>query len=105
MQIFQNYDWTGNVRELRNEIERICTLHDVDTILPEHLSTRLLDIADSKKIKLSGNLRNSVDDFERELIQIELKKNGGNIQQAAKTLGISRQTLYDKLKKHSLMFS
>ena len=91
------YDWPGNIRELRNTLERavvlaegeIVTLHD----LPDKFRTLDLEgIATS-------SLRQALDDYEREYIRRSLTESKGNKEATATRLGIDLATLYRKLKK------
>ncbi|MCR4424815.1 MAG: sigma 54-interacting transcriptional regulator [Firmicutes bacterium] len=100
------YDWPGNVRELKNIIQRVITLHD------KHLVTSadLQGILDFPPDFLScsehggacpGNLREVVNDLEVETVLAALEECHGNKSLAAKRLGISRVTLWRKLKNRS----
>ena len=104
-----NYSWPGNVRELKNVIERAMLLEAEDEILPEHLPPEITGAEDSEVF----NADNEVDPFEKlyplslkdaEKILIEktLARTGGNKSQAAKILGISRQTLREKVKQYEI---
>ncbi|MEO0137451.1 MAG: sigma-54 dependent transcriptional regulator [candidate division WOR-3 bacterium] len=81
----QNYSWPGNVRELKHIIERAAILADSYYIKPEHINLPGIKIEPLKKLE----------DIE---IKKALKECKGNISEAAKRLGISRATLYRKLK-------
>ncbi|WZL72322.1 sigma 54-interacting transcriptional regulator [Clostridiaceae bacterium 35-E11] len=94
LDILMNYHWPGNVRELENVIERILVFADQGVILPEHLPEYML----SEKFDISLCNKYSLDQIEQKIIQNALKENNGNITKTAKTLGISRNTLYNKLK-------
>jgi DNA-binding NtrC family response regulator len=99
------YDWPGNVRELKNVIERAMLLDADDELLSEHLPAELLGTGhgQSGKSKSSASLLDSFFPMtlkEMEKIQIErtLAQTDGNKSRAANILGISRQTLREKLK-------
>ncbi|MCX7996045.1 MAG: sigma-54 dependent transcriptional regulator [candidate division WOR-3 bacterium] len=85
LDLLQDYSWPGNVRELKHVIERAAVLADTYYIKPEHLSLPGIKIEPLKKLE----------DTE---IKKALKECKGNISEAAKRLGISRSTLYRKLK-------
>ena len=112
MKIFRNYSWPGNVREFRNVIEGAFNLCEgpiiVSSELPPYLLASFDDRvdyssntfnADTKKI--AGNLKENVDYYEKSLI-VEAISNNKKLSSAAKQLGISRQTLNQKMKKFSL---
>lgn len=100
--IFTGYEWTGNVRELRNVIERASILEDGDTITSKHLPVDLLGKGggehDRKGIVLpAGGI--PLDMVEFELAKQAIERTDGNLTQAAKLLSISRDQLRYKLKK------
>jgi DNA-binding NtrC family response regulator len=97
MQSLLAYDWPGNIRELRNTIERAVVLADGDLItihdLPDKFRT--LDIEGIP----TSSLRQALDNFERDYIKRGLAECKGNKEAAAVKLGIDLATLYRKLKK------
>jgi len=90
------YNWPGNVRELENVIQRALHLCRGKTIKPEHLGLHVRAKARNKST--GGTLR----DMEQKLITDTLAQLSGNMAQAAKSLGISRATLYRKVKEYEL---
>lgn len=90
-----HYSWPGNVRELENKLSRAAITCTNQIIEPEDLS-----LSASSAIGLS--LKDARDVFEREFIINVLRQAQFNISEAAKIAGISRPTLYDLLKKHSV---
>ncbi len=98
-----NYSWPGNVRELRNLIERITILtQGVDeekilNIIKESL-TQYNEKQFSLNETLSVPLREARENFEKEYLITQLKKNGGNISKTAKFVGMERSALHRKLK-------
>jgi DNA-binding NtrC family response regulator len=101
MQILQKYDWPGNVRELRNVLESASAVCDADQIEPKHLiffKPRRRDPT-VDKLPLAGKTLESI---ERAAIAQTLEHCGGNKTRAARALGISPSTLYEKVKKYSL---
>jgi sigma-54 dependent transcriptional regulator, acetoin dehydrogenase operon transcriptional activator AcoR len=106
MLLLLNYDWPGNARELRNTIERMVLLNDKPVItsdhLPENIKTKLIvKHGDAKSGEISPQeivLKNA------EALEIEeaLRKTYGNKSAAANLLGISRGTLYNKIKEYGL---
>ncbi|MCD4818526.1 MAG: sigma 54-interacting transcriptional regulator [Candidatus Cloacimonetes bacterium] len=96
LRILKSYDYPGNVRELKNIIERSLINCDKDELLFEHLN--LDNISSLPDIKISMNLLEN----EKNTIRLALKKANFNQTKAAKILNISRQTLIRKMKKHNL---
>jgi DNA-binding NtrC family response regulator len=88
------YPWPGNVRELRNVVERAKILCDGDEILPEHLNLPANTGSDSAA---ASTATSSLADMEWRMIQSSLRSHGGNKTAAARSLGISLRTLYNKL--------
>jgi transcriptional regulator with PAS, ATPase and Fis domain len=104
----ERYDWPGNVRELRNRIERVVLLRDdavvrtADLELPE--PERRVEIRDGAE-GLSVELPEQgfkLDDLEREVLSQSLERHKGNVSRAARFLGITRQTLIYRMRKHGL---
>ncbi|MEL7118338.1 MAG: sigma-54 dependent transcriptional regulator [Bacteroidota bacterium] len=87
------YHWPGNVRALKHSIERAVILSEAQMLGPDDF---LLE--SSPQIK-AANLEISIEEMEQLMIQNALKKHQGNYSAAAQQLGISRQTLYNKIKK------
>ena len=89
------YRWPGNVRQLRNAVQRACLLCRGDVILPEHLPPQIATVAEADSpADDSGRLSQ----VERATILATLEECGGNRTQTAKKLGISRRTLIYKLR-------
>ncbi len=88
-----HYDWPGNVRELQNLVERLSTTVKGHTIYPKNLSVFSMT---KKEIKDMA-LKEAVDLFEKQFIEEALARSGGNRLEAAKMLGIHRNTLLKKL--------
>jgi two-component system response regulator AauR len=88
VQDLQLHDWPGNVRELRNMAERHVLGLDV--------------LLDQEKPLHRLTLGESVDAFERMLIEQELQRQNGNLSRTAELLGLARTTLHDKLRRHGL---
>ena len=96
------YNWPGNVRQLRNVIERAVALSRLDTITIDDLPDKILDHRDDRLI-VGGNDPDeltTLDDVERRYIIHVLKTLDGNKTLAAKTLGLDRKTLYRKLARY-----
>ena len=96
LDLLVNYGWPGNVRELENTIQRALHLCSGRRIKPEHLG---LTAAPGDAVDISpGTLR----EMEQKMIVSTLARTGGNMAKAAKGLGISRATLYRKVKEYEL---
>lgn len=93
----QAYAWPGNIRELKNVLERALLLAHGNRIQPEHLMG--LDTAPASPAPETATLTGNIKTAERNHIMAVLARTGGNMVKAAKLLGISRATLYRKLQK------
>jgi DNA-binding NtrC family response regulator len=95
------YQWPGNVRELKNAIERACALAPGPTITSDDLSFITQKAGEENSLVpaqlLAMTLPAAVEAVERALIRNALAITGNNRADAARRLGISRQTLYSKL--------
>ena len=103
MSAFLGYDWPGNTRELENVMERLVLLSEGNTLdaanlLPEIGPVRTVETAEGFKGKVEGAAHAT----EKLLIAEGLEKSGGNRTRAAEILGISRRTLYKKMKDYGL---
>lgn len=99
-EIFLNYNWQGNVRELENVVERAVVIEDADEItvasLPPHIrGAENQSEPTDQEIKSLGQL-------EKEHIIRTLKATDGNRSKTARLLGIDRKTLYDKIKRYGI---
>lgn len=93
----ENYLWPGNIRELQHAIEKAVILADGNELQPSDFYMK--DHSGGK----SANIENmSLDEAEQLLISTSLKRNGGNMSAVAAELGITRPTLYSKIKKYGL---
>jgi len=96
----RTYEWPGNVRELENIISRACALATCD-ILDESLVFTLPDDRPATE-EPSGFLNITLKDNQKTLILKALKQNNGNFSRTASQLGISRTTLWRRLKKFKI---
>ncbi len=110
---FKQYEWPGNVRELRNVIERAIILEDREFIsrrcLPHGITadTKPADNSHMPLQKIDNDLTfhlpvegRTLDKIERSCLKQALAHSGGNVTRAAALLGITRDTLRYRLKKH-----
>jgi two-component system response regulator AtoC len=95
----ENHDWPGNIRELRNVIERAALIAHGDEITEEDLQ---LAPAAVEAPSSSGSLHADVDALEKRRILEALEACGGNQTRAAQKLGISRGTLVSRLKQYGI---
>jgi len=99
MRSLQEYAWPGNIRELRNVVERMLlfaedgavTAETVQTALPSHLGTSA-----NPSIATTGTLAERVEQVERQMILDEIKRHNHHITNTAKALGLERSHLYKK---------
>ena len=101
MQVLERYDWPGNVRELRNVMERV---DDRGQGRARSTSAELPPLANPPRRRAraaAGGLTpgTTVDEAERQLIEVTLQHTGGNKTRAAEMLGISLKTLHNKLNR------
>ena len=97
VEAMQNYSWPGNVRELRNLVERmilLCADGSVDLTCVQSALPKLQ--GGPVPARASGTLSERVEDFEREIILTELKRNQFHVTNTAKALGLERSHLYKK---------
>lgn len=97
-EILLKYSWHGNIRQLENAIvAAVCSLNNGEEIEVNHLPKIILKDTQKKTI-------NSIMETETELIKNAIKASGGNIKEAAKILGISRATIYRKIKEKEIQY-
>jgi DNA-binding NtrC family response regulator len=87
------YKWPGNIRELQHTIEKAVILSESSILKPEDFYLKSSDRA------MINGTNPTLEEAEYRLIKEALERNGGNFSAAADQLGITRQTLYNKLKK------
>jgi arginine utilization regulatory protein len=110
MKVFEEYTWPGNVRELEHLVESTMNLIDKDTVdlddIQYYFDKRLKLAAMNSETPLEDiptrDLSDSVDKYEKNLIVKALKASKGNISMAARTLGLPKQTMHNKIKKHNI---
>jgi DNA-binding NtrC family response regulator len=94
----QGYAWPGNIRELRNVVERLMLLASDGQVTGETVSATLPSnsVSPGAAFAASGPLADRVQAYEREVILAELKRNQNHITNTAKALGLERSHLYKK---------
>ena len=88
------HSWEGNIRELQNTIEKAVIMCDGDVIAPDHL-----ELHTSQR---HLNESQTLEEMERQTIANAIAQCAGNLSQVAQQLGITRQTLYNKIKRYGL---
>jgi DNA-binding NtrC family response regulator len=106
-ELLRSYNWPGNIRELRNLVERLVVLEIADEILPKHLPGWLIGPSSASSPAPDGKFTLpesgiSLDDVEKDLILQALERTKNNKAQAAKLLRISYDTLRYQVKKYGL---
>ncbi|MBN1296864.1 sigma-54-dependent Fis family transcriptional regulator [bacterium] len=102
MKILESYAWPGNIRELRNEVERLVIMTSARVIEPEDLRRefqRRVDPAGMAVLVECIELKEAREKFERAFIAQQLERSQWNITQAAESLGIERSNLHRKIKQ------
>ena len=101
-QAILRYNWPGNVRQLESAVEQAVHLSEGGVLLPEHFGIeKFTSFFHSSSLSESGTQR-TLEEIESQAIVDTLANVGGNICKAALTLGISRPTIYRKLKKYGI---
>ena len=112
--LMEEYSWPGNIREMRNVIERICIMNYGPTLLPEYLPLEIRGITppsppitaqkqdQTVQLPIDNGLDDAVMNFEKNIIRLALEKTGGNVLQTATMLKIPRGTLRYKMDKYEL---
>jgi DNA-binding NtrC family response regulator len=91
-----NYQWPGNIRELQHSIEKAVILSDSSVLNPSDFSFNVMSKG------LTDNNNTTLEEMEKKLIADSIKRHDNNLSIVASRLGITRQTLYNKLKKYDL---
>ncbi len=118
---FKEYLWEGNVRELKNVIEYACTIktsgkitiHDlpsymfnqrtIETVVSQEQVLSSKQLAAEAFMKPGTSLKSQLNVLEKEILKMTFIRNRYNISKTSDELKISRQTLYNKLKKYELL--
>jgi transcriptional regulator with PAS, ATPase and Fis domain len=97
LELIQQHDWPGNVRQLQHSMERAVLMADERKIMPRDIfpdAYASTSAKESKRLTLS----------EREILIIKesIQRNGGNLSKASRELGVARSTLYNKMKTYGI---
>ena len=98
-QALLNYSWPGNVRELKNTIERTCIMTLGSTVSGHNIFPQHAEFDNKEK---NITLKTFLQSRERSYIDISLKENDWHIIKTASTLGISRKSLWEKMKRYDI---
>ena len=88
------HSWEGNIRELQHTMEKAVIMCEEDIIKPEHIELHTTTHPTTEA--------QTLEEMERQLIANAIEQCGGNLSQVATKLGITRQTLYNKIKRYGL---
>ncbi len=105
LQQLLDYNWPGNVRELENYVEQLVNFNgkiSLDTFQNQKINDSAQNNTNSVMIDFESSSDFTLKDLEKRHIAICIKKHFGNMTKAAKELGISRNTLYQKTKKYDI---
>lgn len=115
LKVFQSYNWPGNVRQLENELERLVLLtEEGGEMRAGQISPYILGVAgqepmpeegETEPLPLDGgnlDIRDNLQRLEQRLIQAALDRNDANRTHAARTLGITRQSLLERMKRYGI---
>lgn len=89
------YGWPGNIRELQHAVEKAVILSKEDVITGDEFTL-------TTPATLPTSFTGTLEDMEKRLIRNAIERNAGNMSAVAAELGITRQTLYNKVKKYEL---
>ena len=93
----RGYHWPGNIRELQHAIEKAVILCEGSVIRPKDILVK-----QTWQPQETTAIVQNLEEVERQAIETAIRQNQGNLTAAAEQLGISRQTLYNKLKRFKL---
>ena len=106
----QNYDWPGNVRELASTIrvslqtsqgDRV-EVGEIDKIINSGRKPSDQDFRNAPVISSNRTLKEDIEQVDKKKIETILKNNSGNVSKSAAILGISRETLHNKIRKYNI---
>lgn len=100
LKCLMDYSWPGNVRELENAVERAMVTCKNRVLSDDDFTFLEQPAARKQSWSVPDNL--PLCDIEKQVIVATIKRTGGNIKEAASSLGIDRSTLYDKIRKYGI---
>lgn len=103
MEVMKNYLWPGNIRELKNLVERLVIMTPGSKIKKSDLPLYIADIGKKgKDFAALGDLKDAKAAFEEEFIRSKLEENGGNVTKTAEAIGLERTNLHRKIKSYGI---
>ncbi len=105
-EIFENYNWPGNIRELENVIDRAIAVADTSWItmsdLPSYLQSTHTNLVEHVPALYDKKKEQGIREIEYECLLDLLKRNYGNIREVARKMGVARSTVYNKIIKYKI---
>ena len=105
--ILRDHPWPGNIRQLRNVLRTAIALSDGQTVqaedLPDDVLEAVEEACDADAIEHRGERDDPLADAERRALLAALDQHGGNVSRTASSLGVSRNTLYRKMRRHGIV--
>ena len=99
MDALQQYSWPGNIRELRNVLERAVLIAEHNHLTAHHLQFQNSTYIGQSPLR---NVTGTLKQMERAYINLVLQDEGGSIDRSARRLGIPRSSLYNKMKRFDI---
>jgi DNA-binding NtrC family response regulator len=105
LNLFDEFQWPGNVRQLRNEVQRAVAMASPGGLITPDLLSPVFAAAadravDSGKMTIrTSNMARAVETLERDMIESALELAAGNISETARSLGLTRRGLYLKMQR------
>ncbi len=99
-EMLSSYEWPGNIRELRNLVERMVVLARGKMLDVKDIPIQVREQASDGEVRIDADL--TVDEMEKRMVVQALEKTGGNRTKAAEKLGVSRRTLHRKLNEYGI---
>ena len=101
-EVMTHYDWPGNFRELRNALERAYCMAEDSVITSAQLPSSLWLNSKIKESSANKDLKDIMEELEKEVLLGSLNRNHGNVVKASKELGIHKSTFYKKIQNWDL---
>lgn len=104
MQMLKKYSWPGNIRELRNIIERLVVMAQDGKISGDDLPLEIQSMDSDMNRTFGEDLKGATQDFEKEYIMEIMRRNSWNVTKASREMNIARKTLYKKLNDYGIKY-